>query len=71
MAPEVFKDPGVSRNTRYDVYGFGVLLWELLSGQKPFEHGKLMFLCLSLYIFVHLVTYLFFLFVYIFISICI
>jgi len=40
MAPEVFKDPSVSRTTKYDVYGFGVLLWELLSGQKPFEYGN-------------------------------
>jgi len=42
MAPEVFKDPSVSRTTKYDVYGFGILLWELLSGQKPFEYGKIM-----------------------------
>ena len=41
MAPEVFKDPSVSRTIKYDVYGFGVLLWELLSGQKPFEYGKI------------------------------
>jgi len=41
MAPEVFKDPNVSRTTKYDVYGFGILLWELLSGQLPFENGKI------------------------------
>jgi len=40
MAPEVFADPSLSRTTKYDVYGFGVLLWELLSGQKPFEYGE-------------------------------
>jgi len=39
MGPEVFQDPSVSRTTKYDVYGFGILLWELLSGQQPFEYG--------------------------------
>ena len=40
MAPEVFRDASLPRTVKYDVYGFGVLLWELLSGQKPFETGK-------------------------------
>jgi len=40
MAPEVFRDPSLPRTVKYDVYSFGVLLWELLSGQKPFEAGK-------------------------------
>jgi len=39
MAPEVHKDPGVPRTTKYDVYGFGILLWALLSGEEPFKHG--------------------------------
>ena len=39
MAPEVFQDPRVSRTTKYDVYSFGVLLWELLSGKQAFEYG--------------------------------
>jgi len=41
MAPEVFRDPNVSRTTKYDVYGFGILLWELLSDERPFDDGKI------------------------------
>ena len=39
MAPEVLKDPTASRTIKYDVYSFGILLWILLSGKKPFESG--------------------------------
>jgi len=39
MAPEVYKDPGVPRTTTYDVYGFGILLWALLSEEEPFKYG--------------------------------
>ena len=39
MAPEVLKVPSVSRTPTYDVYAFGIVLWELLSGKKPFENG--------------------------------
>ena len=39
MAPEVLKDPSVSRTVKYDIYSFGILLWELLSEKNPFEDG--------------------------------
>ena len=39
MAPEVFKDVNSPRTVKYDVYSFGILLWELLSGKIPFENG--------------------------------
>jgi len=51
MAPEVFRDASLPRTVKYDVYSFGILLWELLSGEKPFEAGK----CCLHYI-VHLLT---------------
>jgi len=46
MAPEVLKDASCPRTVKYDVYSFGVLLWELLSEKKPFENGIDMTLCL-------------------------
>ena len=40
MAPEVFKDVNTPRTVKYDVYSFGILLWELLAGKEPFENGR-------------------------------
>jgi len=39
MAPEVFRDVNTPRTVKYDVYSFGILLWELFSEKKPFEYG--------------------------------
>ena len=39
MAPEVFVDASLPRRVEYDVYGFGILLWELLSEKRPYEDG--------------------------------
>ena len=42
MAPEVLRDTSSSRTVKYDVYSFGILLWEILSEQMPFENGKIL-----------------------------
>ena len=39
MAPEVFKHVSCPRTVKYDVYSFGILLWVLLSEEKPYENG--------------------------------
>eukprot|EP01026_Neomeris_dumetosa_P084267 TRINITY_DN98684_c0_g1_i5.p1 TRINITY_DN98684_c0_g1~~TRINITY_DN98684_c0_g1_i5.p1 ORF type:complete len:355 (+),score=36.07 TRINITY_DN98684_c0_g1_i5:161-1066(+) len=35
MAPEVFK--GVRVSCKYDVYSYAIILWEMLTGQKPWS----------------------------------
>ena len=36
IPPENWRDINTTRSPKFDVYGFGIMLWELLSEQVPF-----------------------------------
>jgi len=40
IPPENWRDINTSPTEKYDVYSFGILLWELLSELHPFDTGK-------------------------------
>jgi len=45
--PEIWNDVNQIRTVKYDVYSFAVLLWELLTEEKPFKNGILHFIVVA------------------------
>jgi len=43
IPPENWRDINTLPTEQYDVYSFGILLWELLSENHPFHAGKFCF----------------------------
>ena len=37
MPPELWRNPFVRKVESFDVYSYGVCLWEILAGDKPFK----------------------------------
>ena len=37
IPPEAWKDPSLRKTEQFDVYSIGICLWEILTGNKPFE----------------------------------
>ena len=40
VPPENWRDINTMPTEMYDVYSYGILLWELLSERHPFDRGK-------------------------------
>ncbi|MGH0147624.1 UNVERIFIED_CONTAM: hypothetical protein FKN15_072570 [Acipenser sinensis] len=40
MPPEAIEDVNYKPTPAYDVFSFGILLWSLITGEKPYSHAK-------------------------------
>ena len=40
LPPEVWIDPDHSRGQEFDVYGFGILIWEIVMEGHPYKGGS-------------------------------
>ena len=37
IPPEYWKNPSVRRNEMFDIYSFGILMWELFVNEPPYD----------------------------------
>ena len=49
IAPEKWKDYTIKTDVKFDVYSFGILLWELFADEKPFSDCRPGVLLVSFY----------------------
>ncbi|KAF0458578.1 kinase-like protein [Gigaspora margarita] len=49
MDPQCFKDSMYKRTTKSDIYSYGVILWEISSGHKPFPSLKRVQIAIQIY----------------------
>ncbi|RIB10107.1 kinase-like domain-containing protein [Gigaspora rosea] len=50
MEPQCFKDSMYKRTTKSDIYSYGVILWEISSGHKPFPSLKRVQIPIKIYL---------------------
>ncbi|XP_038662838.1 receptor-interacting serine/threonine-protein kinase 2-like [Scyliorhinus canicula] len=39
MPPECFKDINTRKSVKYDVYSYGIVIWQIVTCQKPYKHA--------------------------------
>ncbi|RIB25822.1 kinase-like domain-containing protein [Gigaspora rosea] len=49
MDPQCFKNPKYKRTKKTDIYSYGVVLWEISSGHKPFQSLKRIQIAIKIY----------------------
>ncbi|KAF0499945.1 kinase-like protein [Gigaspora margarita] len=49
MDPQCFKNPTYKRTYKTDIYSYGVVLWEISSGHKPFPSLKRAQIAIKIY----------------------
>ena len=37
IPPEVWKNPNMEKDVKFDVYSFGIMLWELFTGETAYK----------------------------------
>ena len=43
IPPENWKNSHLRKTETFDVYGFGIFLWEVITKKRPFDQGQLSF----------------------------